>query len=225
MLRQPRPLGAGAGPAVVGTRALGARGRPPATSRDELERAAFALFAERGFEQTTVEEIAAAAGIGRRTFFRYFATKNDVVWGDFEGHLDRLRSDLAAVGPHVPVAVALIESIVAFNDYPLDELPRHRQRMHLILGTAELQAHSTLQFAKWRQVIADFVADRHGCPASDLEPQVVAHTALGTCLAAYGAWMDDDAGDLTGLLRRAFAGWATTAPDDVSRPAVSRRGA
>jgi mycofactocin system transcriptional regulator len=182
-------------------------GRPPATSRDKLERAAFELFFERGYEQTTVEEIAAAAGIARRTFFRYFATKNDVVWGDFQDHLNRLRSDLAAVGPDVPVTAALIESIIGFNDYPAEELPRHRQRMHLILGTADLQAHSTLQFAKWRQVIADFVASRCGCPASDLGPQVVGHTALGACLAAYEAWMDGDAGDLTGLLRRALTGW------------------
>ncbi|MCQ0020665.1 TetR family transcriptional regulator [Actinomadura madurae] len=56
-------------------------GRRPRTSRGELERVALRLFAERGFEETTVDDIASAAGIGRRTFFRYYGSKNDVVWG------------------------------------------------------------------------------------------------------------------------------------------------
>jgi len=55
-----------------------APGRRRATSRQELEETAFGLFAARGFEATTVDEIAAAAGIGRRTFFRYFPSKNDI---------------------------------------------------------------------------------------------------------------------------------------------------
>src|SRR5437660_7051579 len=53
----------------------GVAGRPPATTRGDIEAVAFALFARNGFEETTVEEIAAAAGIGRRTFFRYFGSK------------------------------------------------------------------------------------------------------------------------------------------------------
>jgi len=62
-----------ASPAVNGT---GHPGRRRATSRAELEQAAFALFAVRGFDATTVDEIAAAAGIGRRTFFRYFPSSS-----------------------------------------------------------------------------------------------------------------------------------------------------
>ncbi|MGH1553997.1 TetR family transcriptional regulator [Streptomyces sp. L7] len=64
-----------------------------------LERLGFDLFARHGFDRTTVDDIAAAAGIGRRTFFRYFASKNDLVWGDFEGQLVRLRELLDANGP------------------------------------------------------------------------------------------------------------------------------
>ena len=74
-------------------------GRRPRTTRAELERVAFALFEAKGFDETTVDDIAAAAGIGRRTFFRYYPSKNDVVWGDFDGELARLRGWLAATPP------------------------------------------------------------------------------------------------------------------------------
>jgi TetR/AcrR family transcriptional regulator, regulator of mycofactocin system len=68
-----------------------ATGRRPSTSRAELERVALDLFTSRGFEETTVDDVAAAAGIGRRTFFRYYASKNDAVWGDFDAQLEKLR--------------------------------------------------------------------------------------------------------------------------------------
>ncbi|WP_329407687.1 TetR family transcriptional regulator [Nocardia vinacea] len=58
------------------------KGRP-ATSAVEHERAAFELFARKGFDTTTVEDIEAAAEISKRSFFRYFESNNDVVWGDF----------------------------------------------------------------------------------------------------------------------------------------------
>src|SRR4051812_41921439 len=67
---------------------VGVAGRPPVSSRAAIERVAFTLFARQGFDETTVEDIAAAAGISRRTFFRYFASKNDVVWGEFDRGLE-----------------------------------------------------------------------------------------------------------------------------------------
>ena len=60
------------------------RGRARSTTKAELGRIGLSLFIDRGFSNVTVEDIAHAAGIGRRTFFRYFASKNDVAWGDFE---------------------------------------------------------------------------------------------------------------------------------------------
>ena len=75
-------------------------GRAPATTHGELSHLALALFLERGFEQTTVDDIVEAAGIGRRTFFRYFRSKNDLPWGDFDqllGAVPGLRLGGAAV--------------------------------------------------------------------------------------------------------------------------------
>jgi len=120
-------------------------GRRRITSRAEIEQAAFGLFGHRGFEQTTVDEIAAAAGIGRRTFFRYFPSKNDVPWGEFDAELARMRIRLAAAPPQEPLMDAIRRAIVEFNRVAPEQLPAHRQRMQLILRVPALQAHSTLR--------------------------------------------------------------------------------
>ncbi len=108
-------------------------GRPSATTRGELERVALRLFTERGFDATTVDDVAEAAGIGRRTFFRYFASKNDVVWGEFAEGLSRLRAHLADADPAGarPLLDVLRDAVLAFNALDPQEEPRHRERMAL----------------------------------------------------------------------------------------------
>ncbi len=177
-------------------------GRRRVTSRAELEQVAFDLFGRYGFEHTTVDDIAFAAGIGRRTFFRYFASKNDVPWGDFDGELARMRQRLRAVPPDVPLTQALRTAIVDFNRVDPEQLPAHRRRMELILRIPALQAHSTLRYAAWRQVIADFAAERTGQPPAALFPQALAYALLGAAIAGYEQWLDGR-DDLAELLDRA----------------------
>ncbi|HET6950813.1 MAG TPA: mycofactocin system transcriptional regulator [Acidimicrobiales bacterium] len=179
-------------------------GRPAVTSRAQLERVALELFVRDGFTETTVDDIAGAAGISRRTFFRYYASKNDVVWGDFDILLDGMAAWLAGVPDHVPLLPAVASAVVRFNDLPAGAVPAHRQRMSLILHVPALQAHSTVRYAGWRDVVARFAADRLGRPVDDLVPQLVGHVALGTALAAYERWLADDAADLATLLATAF---------------------
>ena len=179
-------------------------GRRRVTSRAELEQAAFALFAARGFDATTVDEIAAAAGIGRRTFFRYFPSKNDIPWGTFELELERMRVRLKACPPEVPLMDAIRLALIDFNRVAPGQVPLHRRRMELILGVPALFAHSTLRFTAWRQVIAEFVAERTGHRADDLAPQAIAHAILGVSVAAYERWLDDPAADLGLLLDEAM---------------------
>jgi mycofactocin system transcriptional regulator len=186
-----------ASPAVSGT---GHPGRRRATSRAELEQVAFALFAVRGFDATTVDEIAAAAGIGRRTFFRYFPSKNDIPWGAFEDELERMRVRLKACPPEVPLADAIRVALIDFNRVAPEQVPLHRRRMALILRVPTLLAHSTLRFTAWREVVAEFVAERTGRRQDDLAPQAVAHAVLGVAVAAYEHWLDDQGSDLPALL-------------------------
>ena len=194
-------------------------GRRRVTSRAELEQTAFGLFASRGFDATTVDEIAAAAGIGRRTFFRYFPSKNDIPWGAFEAELERMRIRLKAVPPEVPLMDAIRVALIDFNRVAPGTEPLHRRRMELILRVPALLAHSTLRFAAWRTVIAEFAAERTGRRPDDLAPQAIAHAVLGVAVAAYEHWLDDPAADLGALLddamrqlAGAFAGAATCLP-------------
>jgi len=181
-------------------RAVAAIGRRRVTSRAELEQVAFDLFGRQGFEGTTVDDIAGAAGIGRRTFFRYFRSKNDVPWGDFDAELARMRRRLNAVPAGEPLMDAIRVAVVDFNRVAPEQVPAHRRRMELILRVPALQAHSTLRYAAWRQVIADFVAGRTGLAADALLPQAIAYAMLGVAVAAYEQWLRGRDEDLTELL-------------------------
>jgi TetR/AcrR family transcriptional regulator, regulator of mycofactocin system len=175
-------------------------GRRRVTSRAELEQAAFALFAADGFEQTTVDQIAAAAGIGRRTFFRYFPSKNDIPWGAFEDELERMRARLKACPPEIPLMDAIRLALIDFNRVEPTQVPLHRRRMELILRVPALLAHSTLRFTAWRQVVAEFAAERTGRRPDELAPQAIAWAILGVAIAAYEHWLDDESADLGPLL-------------------------
>jgi mycofactocin system transcriptional regulator len=191
-------------PAVPAPSGPGQPGRRRATSRAELERAAFALFAAQGFDATTVDEIAAAAGIGRRTFFRYFPSKNDIPWGNFEDELERMRVRLKACPPEIPLMDAIRVALIDFNRVAPAQVPLHRRRMELILRVPTLLAHSTLRFTAWREVVAEFAAERTGRRPDDLAPQTIAHAVLGVAVAAYEHWLDDPGSDLGTLLDNAM---------------------
>ncbi len=184
-------------------------GRRRVTSQAELEQVAFELFAANGFEQTTVGDIAMAAGIGRRTFFRYFPSKNDVPWGTFDVELERMRARLKACPRDVQLMDAIRVALVDFNQVEPDQIPRHRRRMELILRVPALLAHSTLRFAAWRDVVAEFAAERTGRRPDSLAPQAIAHAVLGVAIAAYEQWLDDEAADLGVLLDSAMRELAT----------------
>ncbi|MGH3531123.1 MAG: mycofactocin system transcriptional regulator, partial [Mycobacterium sp.] len=152
----------------------------------------------------SVDDVAQAAGIARRTVFRYYPSKNAIPWGDFDAHLQHLRKLLDGVGPGVPLGEALRAALLAFNTFDESETVRHRQRMRVILQTAELQAYSMTMYAGWREVIAGFVARRSGAKTTDLIPQTVAWMMLGVALSAYEHWLDDESVSLPQALADAF---------------------
>ena len=87
------------------------RGRPPGTSPRKLELIALRLFTEQGFHETPIEQIAAEAGVSRRTFFRYFSSKSSVLWGEFDAEVEAIRAALAAVPATVPMMDAIRQAV------------------------------------------------------------------------------------------------------------------
>jgi len=179
-------------------------GRRPSTTQDHIADVALDLFAARGFDEVSVDDVAAAAGIARRTLFRYYGSKNAIPWGDFDAHLDHMRELLDGVDPKIGIVEALRAALLAFNRFDEAETARHRQRMRVILQTDALQAHSMTMYAGWRAVIAEFVAHRLGVKAADLVPQTVAWTMLGVALSAYEQWLADESVSLAQSLAGAF---------------------
>jgi mycofactocin system transcriptional regulator len=188
-------------------------GRPEATSHAAIEQAAFELFATRGFDGTTLDHIATAVGVTRRTLFRYYASKNDIPWGQFDLTLVSFRALLDSQPEDLPLPEAIGRGVVAFNDFPADAVPSHATRMRLILETPALQAHSAIKYAEWRGVVAAFAAQRLDDSADALGPQLVGHVALGIALSAYDQWLRGDHHDAVSLL--AFVREAVARLNDI----------
>ncbi len=179
-------------------------GRRRSTTGDHITNVALDLFAERGFDDVSVDDVARAAGIARRTLFRYYPSKNAIPWGDFDAHLDLMRDLLNEVPGSAPTSAALRSAMLAFNSFDEAETAHHRQRMRVILETAALQAHSMTMYAGWRAVVAAFVARRLDVEATDLIPQTTAWTMLGVALSAYEYWLADESVSLQRALDEAF---------------------
>jgi len=137
-----------------------------------------------------------AANIGRELQADFDSPKI----GDFDTELEKLRRWFDACPPDTPLMDAVHAGVVEFNRLPRAEEPWHRRRMALILNTPALQAHSTHMYARWRAVIAEFVAKRTGARTEDMIPQLIAYAALGAAVAAYEQWLRDEGEELEPLL-------------------------
>jgi mycofactocin system transcriptional regulator len=179
------------------------------------------LFTDQGFHETTVDQIAEAAGVSRRTFFRYFDAKSEVLWAEFDNEVTTIRAMLAETPADLPVMVAVRQAVIAANHYRAEDVPELRMRMHLISTVPELAASATIHYDAWERAIADFIARRTGQPTESLYPLAVGRSVLATCRAAYERWSARADADLTVYLDAALQalaagftdGMLTTEPD------------
>jgi TetR/AcrR family transcriptional regulator, regulator of mycofactocin system len=185
------------------------RGRPPGTSARELELIALRLFTDYGFDDTTVERIAAAAGVSRRTFFRYFDSKTDVLWRAFDGEVRRLRDAFAQVPAEVPMMDAIRQVVVGANRYRAEDVPELRTRMNLIGSVPALEASAAHHNDAWARAVSDFAAGRLGQAADSLYPLAIGRATLAVCRSAYDRWVERADADLTAYLDQALRALAT----------------
>ncbi|MEV7791206.1 TetR family transcriptional regulator [Streptomyces sp. NPDC087512] len=174
---------------------------------DELTRAALGLLAREGFDAVTVDEIAAAAGVSKRTFFRYFASKEDVVVQFLAEMGAGMREELAGRPAGEEPSAALRHTVWRSIDACAGHAERALPVVQLILGTPALLARFLERQTQWRDALAAELADRLGLdPATELYPQLAAGTALAAFHTVLQRWSDSDGTEDPAVLTdRAFA--------------------
>ena len=165
----------------------GLRERKKQQTRDAIVAAALELFAERGYDATTIADIAAAADIAPRTFFGYFPTKEAVVFHDKETTVQGLRDRLVqrADGETAIDAMrAWVETLTSEVDWTDD---RERKRRCLVQETPTLREHERANMAEFEDLLAEAVARDLGLPPASLRPRMVgaAATAALTALSDF----------------------------------------
>jgi AcrR family transcriptional regulator len=180
------------------------RARKKAATRRSIQEHAWRLFMENGYEATTVDEIAAAAGVSHMTFFRYFPQKEAVVEAD---DYDPLIAELIASRPADEPPIKAVHA--ALRAGLVEILPGDREallaRTQLIMRTPALRARLWMAQDATRDLFADALARRAGASAPDLALTVQAWTALAAAESAIAAWARGADGDLVALMDAAFA--------------------
>ena len=183
----------------------GLRERKKQKTRWAIQEHALRLFAEQGYDATTVDQIAAAAEISPSTFFRYFKTKEDVVIADQYDPI--LAEGLAAAPSGLSPAAALRWAMRrAFGDIDNAESAKIFERTRLTMSVPALRARTLENFTATLDLVATGVAARVGRDAGDLEVRVFAGAVVGALVTAIQLWVDSDGrGDLADLADRALA--------------------
>lgn len=172
----------------------GLRARKKERTRDRLAAAACDLVIERGYEATTVEDIAAAVEVSPRTLFRYFPTKEDVVAETFRsaGNLDKFAEVFAARPADEPLVTSLRLSARSLVDLIEAERAKTLMLARVLAAVPTLRARLADQQRHWRIELAVPIARRLGLDPSDGRPQMVAAITLAILSTAMDQWGASD---------------------------------
>lgn len=170
-------------------------------SRGRLREAALALFAERGYDQTTVAEIAARAGVTERTFFRHFSDKREVLFGGADVMRDAAVGAVAAAAPDATPVEAVMAGVTAAGAV-LPDRESARARQAVITAHAELRERELIKLSALAGAIADALRER------GVDPQTASLTAemgLAVFRLAFERWVDEERTEFEELVRDGLA--------------------
>lgn len=175
--------------------------------RAEIAETAFELFTERGFDETTVDEVAAAAGLSRRSFFRYFASKEDAVLGVLNAVGDAIAAELATRPADEPPWTSLRRALDVLVTTYAGDREVALARFRLIYQTPALRTTHLDKQDRWLGSLAEALAARLGVdPEQDPGPQLLAAAALVALDVASRRWLASEGrADLATLLDESFA--------------------
>ncbi|CAL9629899.1 TetR family transcriptional regulator [Streptomyces sp. enrichment culture] len=167
---------------------------------DRLREAALSLYLERGFEQTMVADIAERAGVTARTFFRHFADKREVLFGDSAD----LEEKALAVLEGLPATTSALDAVAAVLDTVAQlvgadrELARKRQAV--IMANADLRERELIKLTSLSAALADRLRQRG---IGDIEASLAAETSIAVFRVAFSRWVTDtDEQDLQDTIRQ-----------------------
>lgn len=195
----------------------GLRERKKLKTKATIQKEAMRLFLEKGFDATTVEEIAAAAEISPSTFFNYFPTKEEVV---FEDELDPfvLAAFNAEPATEQPLTALRNAMTKVFRALSPGQDAMLRQRVRLMASTPELRSAMLTQFADLVDQIAELVAGRAGLSSKDFAVRNMAGALLGVMMSVLLAVAEDPKTDLVPAVDEAVAHLEAGLPLDWKQP-------
>ncbi|MBQ0825110.1 TetR/AcrR family transcriptional regulator [Streptomyces tagetis] len=193
-------------------------------ARIRLADAAFALFDERGYEQTTVDDIAERAGVGRTTFFRNYRSKEAVIFPDHDRLLDLIR-DRLATSSHSTALVAVSDAVRLVLLHYIDEGDLARRRYGLTSKVPALRDREIASVARYQRLFREFIAEWMGDPtaSASLRAELMAAAVVAAHNHVLRRWLRgesrDPVAEVDEAMREVLALFPVRSPGDGSAEA------
>jgi AcrR family transcriptional regulator len=179
------------------------RARKKAATESALQEAALDLFVQKGYDRTTIEEIVREADVSRRTFFRYFGSKEEVIFKGAEEDLEHLRKLVRERPAQEPSLEAVKHVMIGFVRHLEAREAPVLSFVHVVLMSDTLTARAAELQLRWTQSLAEALAERAG-KAIDIPSRLLAALGMATLAAGIAAWAEGVSTDLPASVESAF---------------------
>lgn len=179
-------------------------GRPRTIDPDAVSLVALRLFDEQGFDAVSMDDVAATAGVSRRSLFRLFPSKASLVWGGLDEFASRFTEALAARPGAEPASTALRAAYRIGATFPDDALEVTRRRLRVIRANPSLEHVGAATISALTDTMVRFVAEREGRSTDDLAVMVRANALAAAANAALTWWAINGEGRPEEVVERAL---------------------